>query len=150
MKRFSMLAVAVALAAVIGCATQVTVTPTHRENMAAQAKVLAITARDLDHIVRQHLAAGPEEEAVQAVVDFHTQAENFAGTVSSGRSDEKINSDYERLIETYVKLKQTFPNLHSDKFTQEQYARVQYEYEKLARTSGYSNRAYQRKIEEGK
>jgi len=150
MKRFSMLAVAVALAAVIGCATQVTVTPTHRENMAAQAKVLAITARDLDHIVRQHLAEGPEEVAVQAVVDFHAQAENFAGTVSSGRSDEKINSDYERLIETYVKLKQTFPNLHSDKFTQEQYARVQYEYEKLARTSGYSNRAYQRKIEEGK
>jgi len=150
MKRFSTLAVAVALAAVIGCATQVTVTPTHRENMAAQAKVLAITARDLDSIVRQHHAEGMEEEAVRSVADFHTQAENFAGTVSAGRSDEKINTDYERLIKAYVRLDQTFPHLHADNPTQESYARVKYEYDKLARASGYSNRAYQRKIEEGK
>src|SRR5467141_684356 len=98
MNALSRLAAVLALAAMVGCATQVTVTPTHRENMAAQAKVLAITARDLDHIVRQHLAEGPEEVAVQAVIDFHAQAETFAGTVSSGRSDEKINSEYERLI----------------------------------------------------
>ena len=150
MNAFSKLTVALALVPMMGCATQVTVTPTHRENMAAQSKVLAIAARDLDHIVRQHLAEGPEETAVRAVVDFHAQAENFAGTVSSGRSDEKINSEYERLIETYVRLKQTFPNLHGDKFTQESYERVQHEWEQLARTSGYSNRAYQRKIEEGR
>src|SRR5882724_2970601 len=118
MNGFSRLAAALALMAMVGCATQVTVTPTHRENMAAQAKVLAITARDLDSIVRQHHAEGAEEEAVRAVADFHTQAENFAGTVSAGRSDEKINTDYERLIEAYVRLEQTFPILHADRPTQ--------------------------------
>ena len=65
MNAFSKLTVALALVAMMGCATQVTVTPTHRENMAAQSKVLAIAARDLDHIVRQHLA---EVAATGAVV----------------------------------------------------------------------------------
>jgi hypothetical protein len=150
MKRFNMLAGALALAAVIGCATQVTVTPTHRENMAAQSKVLAIAARDLESIMRGRNVEGGKEEAVQAVIDFHAQAENFAGTVSSGRTDEKINTEYEHLIEAHVKLKHTFPSLDADKLTQDTYARVQYEYEKLARTSGYANRAYEKKVEEGK
>jgi cytochrome c556 len=150
MKRFSMLVVALALAVMVGCATQVTVTPTHRENMAAQSKVLAITARDLDGIVRARNPEGGGFEAVKAVIEFHAQAENFAGTVGEGRSDDKISSDYEHLIEAYVKLKRTFPNLNADKLTTDAYTRVQYEYEKLARTSGYANKAYQKKIEEGK
>jgi hypothetical protein len=150
MKRFSRLATALALGTMLGCATQVTVTPTHRENMAAQSKVLAITARDLETVVREHHAEGAQEDAARAVIEFHAQAENFAGTVGEGRSDDKINSDYEHLIEAYVKLKQTFPNLNADKLTQDAYGRVQYEYEKLARTSGYANKAYQKKIEEGK
>jgi len=150
MNRFSRLAVALALGTMLGCATQVTVTPTHRENMAAQSKVLAITARDLETVTRQRNAEGGGEEAVKAVIEFHAQAENFAGTVGEGRSDERINTDYEHLIEAYVKLKQTFPNLNADKLTTDAYTRVQYEYEKLARTSGYANKAYQKKIEEGK
>ena len=150
MNGFSKLAVALALVAVVGCATQVTVTPTHRENMAAQSKVLAIAARDLESIVRQRNAEGGGEEAVRAVIEFHAQAENFAGTVGEGRSDERINTDYEHLIEAYVGLKHTFPNLNADKLTQDAYERVHHEYEQLARASGYSNKAYEKKVEEGK
>jgi hypothetical protein len=150
MNRFSRLATALTLGMMLGCATQVTVTPTHRENMAAQSKVLAIAARDLEGIARQRNVEGAGEEAVKAVIEFHAQAENFAGTVGEGRSDDKVSSDYEHLIEAYVKLKQTFPNLNADKLTTDAYTRVQYEYDKLARTSGYANKAYQKKIEEGK
>jgi hypothetical protein len=150
MKRFSMLAAALALAAMVGCSTQVTVTPTHRENMAAQSKVLASAASDLESAEHQHDAEGGGAEGVRAIVAFHAQAENFAGTVGSGRSDEKINTEYEHVIEAYVKLKKTFPNLSTDQPTKDAYARVQHEWEQLARASGYSNKAYQKKIEEGK
>jgi hypothetical protein len=71
MNRFSRLATALALGTMLGCATQVTVTPTHRENMAAQSKVLAITARDLETVTRQRNAEGGGEEAVKAVIEFH-------------------------------------------------------------------------------
>jgi hypothetical protein len=134
----------------VGCATQVTVTPTHRENMAAQSKVLASAAGNLETVAHEHYNEGMQEDATHAVVAFHAQAENFAGTVGVGRSDDKINTEYEHLIEAYVKLKQTFPNLNADKLTTDAYTRVQYEYEKLARTSGYANKAYQKKIEGGK
>ena len=150
MKRFSMLAVAVAMAAIVGCATQVTVTPTHRENMAAQSKVLASAAGELEYVEHQHDAEGGGSDAVRAIVAFHAQAENFAGTVSSGHSDEKINTEYEHLIEAYVKLKTTFPNLGADERTKDAYARVQHEWEQLARSSGYANKAYEKKVEQGK
>ena len=150
MNRFSTLAAVLALAAMVGCATQVTVTPTHRENMAAQSKVLASAAGELERVEQQHNAEGGGMDAVRAIVDFHAQAENFAGTVGSGRSDEKINTEYEHLIEAYVKLKKTFPNLSTDERTKDAYTRVQHEWEQLARASGYSNKAYQRKIEQGK
>ena len=150
MNRFSTLAAVLVSAAMVGCATQVTVTPTHRENMAAQSKVLASAAGELDRVQHQHDAEGGGNDAVRAIVEFHAQAENFAGTVGSGRSDEKINTEYEHLIEAYVKVKQTFRNLAADQPTKDAYARVQHEWEQLARASGYSNRAYQRKIEQGK
>jgi hypothetical protein len=150
MNRFSKLAVALALMAMIGCATQVTVTPTHRENMASQSKVLAIAAADLESVEHQHDAEGGGNDAVHAIIEFHAQAENFAGTLSSGRTDEKINTEYEHLIEAYVKLKKNFSNLAADERTKDAYTRVQHEWEQLARASGYSNKAYQRKIEQGK
>ena len=60
-------------------------TPTHRENMAAQSKELAIAARELEGIMRgRNVDGGKEKRAVQAVIDFHAQAENFAGTVEFG------------------------------------------------------------------
>ncbi|MGD1019501.1 MAG: hypothetical protein ABSA12_09300 [Verrucomicrobiia bacterium] len=150
MSRFSKLAVALALAAVVGCATHVAVTPTHHENMAAQAKVLAITARDLEDIVRHQQAQGAAEEATHAVIDFHAQTENFAGTAEEWQSDDRVSNDYELLIKAWVKVKQTFPNLNADKLTQDAYGRVQHEWEKLERTSGYADRAYEQKIEQGK
>lgn len=149
MSRFNGLVAVLVLVATAGCATRVSVMPTHRENMAAQAKVLAIAARDLEDIVRQHHAEGAEEEAVRAVMDFHAQTENFAGTTVRWDSD-RVDSDYERMIEAWVKVKRTFRNLNPDKPTQDQYARVQYEWEKLARTSGYAGRKYQEKVEQGK
>lgn len=149
MRKFSGLTAVFVLAAMAGCATHVVVTPTHRENMAAQAKVLAITARDLEDIARQHHALGAEEDATRAIIDFHAQAENFAGTTVRWDTD-RVDSDYERLIEAWVKVKQTFPNLNADKLTQDAYGRVQYEWEKLARTSGYAGKKYQQKIEQGK
>jgi hypothetical protein len=54
------------------------------------------------------------------------------------------------LIEAYVKLKKNFSNLAADERTKDAYTRVQHEWEQLARASGYSNKAYQRKIEQGK
>ena len=150
MNRFSTLAVVLALAAMVGCATQVTVTPTHRENMAAQSKVLASAAGELDRVQHQHDAEGGGSDAVRAIVEFHAQAENFAGTLSSGRTDEKINTEYEHLIEAYVKLKKNFSNLAADERTKDAYTRVQHEWEQLARASGYSNKAYEKKVEQGK
>lgn len=150
MSRFNGLVAVLVLVVTAGCATHVSVMPTHRENMAAQAKVLAIAARDLEDIVRQHRASGAAEEATRAVIDFHAQAENFAGTTVQWQSDDRVNSDYEHLIEAWVKVKQTFVNLNADKLTQDAYGRVQYEWEKLARTSGYAGRKYQQKIEQGK
>jgi len=151
MNGFRNLAATLALASVVGCATHVAVTPTHRENMAAQAKVLAIAARDLEEDTgRQPHAEGAEGQAAQAVIDFHAQAENFAGTAEQWQSDDRVSNDYELLIKAWVKVKQTFPNLNSDKVTQDSYARVQYEWEKLDRTSGYSGRTYEQKIERGK
>jgi hypothetical protein len=149
MSRGSGLVAVLVLVAAAGCATHVAVTPTHRENMAAQSKVLAIAARDLEDIVRQHHAAGTEEEAVRAVIDFHAQTENFAGTTVRWDPD-RVDSDYEHLIAAWVKVKQTFSNLNADKPTQEVYGRVQYEWEKLDRTSGYSGRKYEQKIEQEK
>ena len=149
MSRLGRLAAVSILVAVAGCATRVSVTPTHRENMAAQAKVLAIAARDLDDIVRQHRAEGAAEDAVRAVIEFHSQAENFAGTTVRWDQD-RVDSDYEQLITAWVKVKQTFPSLNPDKPTQDQFARVQQEWEKLDRTSGYAGRKYEQKVEQGK
>jgi hypothetical protein len=150
MSRGSKLAAGLALMSVVGCATRVAVTPTHRENMASQAKVLAIAARDLEDIVRQHRGEGAVEEAVRAVIDFHAQAENFAGTTVAWQSPDRVDSDYEQLIAAWVKVKQTFPSLKADRLTQDQYTRVQQEWEKLGRTSGYAGRKYERKLEQGK
>ena len=149
MSRPGRLAITLILLAASGCATRVSVTPTHRENMAAQAKALAIAARDLDDIVRQHRAEGAAEDAVRAVIGFHSQAENFAGTTVRWDPD-RVDSDYERLIAAWVKVKQTFPSLNPDKPTQDQFERVQEEWEKLDRTSGYAGRSYERKVEQGK
>jgi len=150
MRKGSRLAAVLMLVSVVGCATRVMVTPTHRENMTAQAKVLAMAARNLEDSVQRHRAEPTEEAAARAVAQFHAETENFAGATARWLSDDNVDTDYEKLIETWVKVKQTFPDLKADQLTNEAYQRVQSEWEKLARTSGYAGRKYERKIEQGK
>lgn len=150
MNRGNRLAGVLMLISVAGCATRVTVTPTHRENMTAQAKVLAMAARNFEDSVHRQRADSSLEIAARAVADFHAAAENFAGTTARWLADDQVDNDYEKLIEAWVRVKQTFPDLKADSLTREAYERVQSEWEKLARTSGYAGRKYERKIEQGK
>jgi len=150
MSKGSKLAAVLILVSAIGCATRVTITPTHRENVTAQAKVLAMAARNLDDSVNRQRADSSTEIAARAVADFHAAAENFAGTTARWLSDDQVDNDYEKLIETWVRVKQTYPDVKADDITREAYERVRSEWEKLARTTGYAGRKYQRKIEQGK
>jgi hypothetical protein len=83
-------------------------------------------------------------------MDFHAHAENFAGTTEQWQSDDRVSDDYELLIKAWVKVKHTFPNLNADKLTHDTYTRVQREWEKLDRVSGYAGQAYEKRIEQGK
>jgi hypothetical protein len=143
--------IAAALAVtMLACATHVNITPTHREDVNSQARVLAIAARNLEDAVRGHSASPSEEEAAQAVAKFHTESEEFARAAGRWVSDDNVNDRYEHLIEAWVKMKQTFPNLKADSLTQESHQRVVDEWEKLARVSGYAGKKYEEKIEQGK
>ena len=150
MSESSRLVAVLTLVSAIGCATRVTITPTHRENMTAQSKVLAMAARNFEDSVHRQRADSSLEAAARAVVDFHAAAENFAGTTARWLSDDNVDNDYEKLIDAWVRVKQTYPDLKADDLTREAYERVQSEWEKLARTSGYAGRKYQKKIEQGK
>jgi hypothetical protein len=150
MSKGNRLAAVLMLVAIVGCATRVSVTPTHRENMTAQAKVLAMATRNLEDSVHRQRAEPSEEAAARAVAQFHAETENFAGATARWLSDDNVDTDYEKLIEAWVRVKQTFPDLKADDLTREAYERVQSEWEKLARTSGYAGRKYQQKVEQGK
>ena len=150
MSKGNVLAAVLTLALAMGCATGVTITLTHRENVTAQAKVLAIAARNFQDTVQRHPAEPSEEAAAKAVVQFHTEAENFAGTSARWLSEGRVNADYEKLIEAWVNVKQTFPDLKADDLTNQAYQRVQSEWEKLSRASGYAGRKYEEKVEQGK
>src|SRR5262249_5973202 len=106
--------------------------------------------RNLAESVRQYHAEGADESAIKDVYDFQAQAENFAGTCSTDSTDDRVNRDYEKLIEAYVKMKQSFPKINGGQTIQQSFERVQHEWEQLARASGYANKAYEKKIEEGK
>ena len=150
MNKGSVLAAGLMLVLWTGCATRVTITPTHRENVTAQAQVLAIAARNFEDSVHRLAGEPGSETAARAVVQFHAEAENFAGATSRWLSDDDVDRDYEKLIEAWVRVKQTFPDLKADDLARESYERVQTEWEKLARTTGYAGRKYQRKIEQSK
>jgi uncharacterized protein (DUF1697 family) len=130
--------------------THVNVMQIHREDMSAQARVLAVAARNFEDSVHRNRAQSSEEEAARAVVDFHTETEEFARATARWISDENVNTRYEALIRTWVKVKQTFPNLHADALTQDAYRHATDEWEKMERVSGYAGRKYEKKVEEGK
>ena len=132
-----------------GCATRVMVMQTHREDVSAQSRVLAIAARNLEETASRQYADASREEMVRAVAAFHYEAEEFAGAAARWLSDDNVNTRYEHLIEAWVKVEKTFPNMKADSLAQDAYQRVAHEWERLARVSGYAGRAYQQKIERG-
>jgi hypothetical protein len=151
MQNYRIAVVAAALAVtMLACATHVNISPSHREDVNSQASVLAIAARNLEDAVRGHSATPAEEEAAQAVAKFHSESEEFARAAGRWISDDNVNDRYESMIEAWVKMKQTFPNLKADALTQESYQRAVQEWEKLARVSGYAGKKYEEKIEQGK
>jgi len=149
MKRFTgtVLTIATLLA---GCATHVIVSPTHREDLASQTRVLAIATANLENAVRGKSVTGAGEEAAKAVAALNSAAQHFARTASRWTSDEHVNQGYEDLIRAWVKVKQTFPDLNADALTTQSYNRVAAEWERTARVSGYANRKFQQELEQQK
>lgn len=149
MRQIGIVAGLVGIMLVAGCATRVSVMQTHREDMSAQSRVLAITARNLeDSALRQRVDVS-QETGARAVAEFHNEAEEFAGATARWLSDDNVNTRYERLIDAWVKVEKTFPDMKADSLTQDAYKRVAYEWERLARVSGYAGKEYQRKVEQG-
>jgi hypothetical protein len=135
----------------IACGTtHVNVMQVHREDMSAQSRVLAVAARNFEDSVHRHRAEPSEEDAARAIVNFHTETEEFARAAARWLSDDNVNTRFEAMISAWVKVKQTFPNLKADSLTQDAYRRVTDEWEKMERVSGYAGRNYEKKIEEGK
>ncbi len=126
-----------------GCATHVNVAPTHREDVSAQSRVLAIAARNLDDTARGRADA----DSARAASEFHNETEQFARAAARWVSDDDVNSRYERLIQAWVKVKQVAAALQADAVLKQSWVRVQYEWDKLARVSGYAGRKYEQKIE---
>ena len=149
MRQIGVVAGLVGIVLATGCATHVSVMQTHREDLSAQSKVLAIEARNLDETVLRQRADASQEEGARAVAGFHNEAEEFSGAAARWLSDDNVNTRYERLIDAWVKVKKTFPNMKADSLAQDAYQRVAHEWERLARVSGYAGQAYQRKVEQG-
>lgn len=151
MSKLKVLAVSGIAVLLIACGTtHVNVMQIHREDMSAQTRVLAVAARNFEDSVHRNRTVGAEEEAARAVVEFHTETEEFARAAARWLSDDNVDKRYEAMIDAWVKVKQTFPNLNADQLTQDSYRRVQDEWEKLERVSGYAGRKYEKKVEEGK
>lgn len=151
MNRLKLLVASGCVVVLIACGTtHVNVSQVHREDMSAQTRVLAVAARNFEDSVHRNRTEGAEEEAARAVVTFHAETEEFARAAARWMSDDNVNTRYEAMIDAWVKVKQTFPNLKADSLTQDAYRRVTEEWEKLARVSGYAGRKYEKKGEQGK
>jgi len=134
---------------VAGCATHVSVLPTHREDTSVQARPLAIAARNLEGTVHPAPDDAAQSEAARAVAAFNKEAQGFARASARWINEDYVDKQYEEMITAWVKVKKTFPNLKPDALAQDAYKRVEYEWEKLMRVTGYAGRAYQKKIEDG-
>jgi len=144
-----MKALCIALAAVVlaglGCATHVSIAETRREDIATRSRVLAIAARNLDEAVRKYTATPAEQEAAQAVAQFHNEAEHFARASERWLSTDNVNDSYETLIDAWHKAKEAFAKLKPDALTAESWQRTVYEWEKLERATGYSGASYEKR-----
>jgi hypothetical protein len=126
-----------------GCSTHVGIATTHREDVSAQSRVMAIAARNLDDTARGRARA----DTAQVVAKFHNESEEFARASARWVSDDNVNTRYERFIDTWVKVKQIAPALQADSVLNDSFRRVQYEWEKLARVTGYAGKKYEEKME---
>jgi len=133
-----------------GCATNVNIAETHREDIATRSRVMAIAARNLDDAMRSHTATPAEQEAAQLAAKFHNEAEDFARAAGRWISPENVNERYEALIDAWLKAKEAVSKLKLDPMTAETWQRVTYEWEKLARATGYSGHAYEKSREKKK
>jgi hypothetical protein len=121
----------------------VQIAETRREDIATRSRVFAIATRNLDDTMRSHTATPAEQEAAQAAAKLHNEAENFARAGSRWISTENVNDRYEALIDAWWKAKEAFSKLKLDALTAESWKRTSYEWEKLARATGYSGTAYE-------
>lgn len=132
----------------IACATRVNIAMTHREDINAQARPLAISAGNLENATRGRGTTTNEVVAAQAISTFHSEAENFARQAGRWHSTDDVNGAYERMIEAYVRMEKTFPDLKPDAQVTESYKTVQHNWELLARKTGYAGKHYQKKLED--
>lgn len=147
MKRIMLMVTIGCTAALAGCATHVNVASTHREDVGTQARVLAIAARNLEDSLPRNRPEVAEQEAAEAVVKFHAETETYARAAARWMSDDNVNTRFEKMIEAWVLVKHTFPALKADPLLQKSYERVQHEWEKLGRATGYAGRKYENEVE---
>ena len=129
----------------LGCSTHVGIAATHREDISAQSRVLAIAARNLDDMARSRAVL----QTAQAVGVFHYETEEFARAAARWLSDDDVNGRYERLIEAWVAVRRVAPTLQGNALLSESFHRVEHEWEKLARVCGYAGKKYEQKMEQG-
>jgi hypothetical protein len=132
-----------------GCATNANIAETHREDVAARSRLLAIAARNLDDAMRSRTAPA-EQEASGLVAKFHTESQHFASAAGRWVTTDNVNERYEGLIDAWVKVKDAFATLKLDTMTAQTWQRVTYEWEKLSRATGYGGNAYEKKSGEKK
>jgi hypothetical protein len=135
------------LISVVGCAAQVRISSTHREDITAQARVFTIATRNLEDVTRGR-GGGPAEQQVAAdIATLHSDAESFARGAARWVADDEVNSRYEKVIADWLKVKRGFAARKADKLTTESYDRVAREYERLARSTGYAGKPYEKSLE---
>jgi hypothetical protein len=133
--------------AAVGQAGTANVAETQKENLSAQARVLAIAAGNLENSVRGRALTDADAEAAGAVAEFHSRAENMARVTERWLDTRNVNQIYDELIVAWAKVKDTFPSLKADKLTQETYDRAMKEFDKLDRYGGYGGKTYLKKRE---
>ncbi len=141
----TMITVLVVLA---GCAGGIHVNQSRREDMSSQTKVFAVVTRNFESSVHRTRTEGAQADAARAIVILHQRAETFARTAGQWRNSTRVEKDYEELVEAYVAVKYSFDQLKADQLTTESWQRVQSEWERLHRASGYVARKYQDQLEQ--
>ena len=130
----------------LGNASAANLAEAQKENLSAQARVLAVAAANLENAVRGRALTEADAPAAAAVAKFHGWAESFARASERWLDTRNVNDIYQGLIEAWVKVRETFPSLKADALTQETYDRAMREFDKLDRYAGYCGKTYEKKL----